>query len=165
MPRLSLAVLLLVTTFLSACKSKYDEEMPADFSFVIIASHYDSYDSSKGIYTKFHTGINSNSQAHIPLSMAKKKAFYQAFCEADFQSFPEYFECFGGGAFPYLPEELIIYYKGTVQKVTYNPTCDASPLEIIKVKRYKALRSQLKDWIYNQKAVKELPDQKDIILL
>lgn len=165
MSRLSLAFLLLTTTYITSCQSKYDKEMPADFSFVIINRHYDFYDSSKGIYTKFHTGINSNSQAHIPLSLAKKKAFYQAFCEADFQSFPEYFECFGGGAFPYLPEELIIHYKGTIQKVTYDPTCKASPLEIIKVKRYQALRSQLNDWIYKQKAVKELPDQRDIILL
>ncbi|MDR6193677.1 thioredoxin-related protein [Siphonobacter sp. BAB-5404] len=31
MPRLSIAVLLLITTFITACQSKYEQKMPADF--------------------------------------------------------------------------------------------------------------------------------------
>lgn len=155
MSRIHLLVILLLSALLTSCKSTYDEEMPADFSFVYktVPSHV--YDSAKGTYTKHY--VRGDSVRHIPLSLAQKKAFYRAFCEADFMHFPEEFECFSGGGFPFLPEILTIRYKGMVKRVTYNPACRPSPLEWTKVKRFEALTSQLWDWITKQKGIKELP--------
>lgn len=157
MSRLSLAALLLITTLLTACQSKYDEEMPADFSFVIqslSAFPLDSYDSAKGTFTKLY--LKGDSTIRVPISLKEKKAFYQAFCKADFLSFPDEFKCIGGGAVPGFQTKIIVTYKGTTKTIYMDDICVHHPLELIKVKRFEELTSKLNTWIHSQKAVQRM---------
>lgn len=157
MSRLSLATLLLITTLLTACQSKYDEEMPANFSFKIESVYgSDSYDSSKGQFVRQYT--NGDTLVYAPLTMETKRAIYQEFCKADFMSFPDEFLCnpLGGMTLPSFPTLLTINYHGNSKNVYGPDKCGCIFYQWFKFKRFEELRSLIWGRVYDQKAIQAM---------
>lgn len=157
MSRLSLATLLLITTLLTACQSKYEKEMLADFSFKIDSPNgSDSYESSTGQFVRQYT--NGDTLVYAPLTMETKRAIYQEFCKADFMSFPDEFLCnpLAGMTLPRSTTLLTVTHRGK-SKTVYGPhQCGCIFYQWFKFKRFEELTGLMRENIYNQKAIQAM---------
>ncbi|MDR6194923.1 hypothetical protein [Siphonobacter sp. SORGH_AS_0500] len=157
MSRLSLATLLLITTFLTACQSKYGDEMPADFSFKIESvDGSSSYDSSTGQFIlKYLAG---DSLVYAPLTMETKRAIYQEFCKADFMRFPDEFLCnpLEEMTLPSFPTLLTINYHGESKKVYGPDKCGCIFYQWFKFKRFEELTDLIRSRIYGQDVIQKM---------